>query len=60
MPYGNHEEAVKALEIQKLEYEIFELRKPIYRKASFYAVVGPSLLAVITLFIGLYTGLFEV
>ncbi len=50
---------IKELEKRKLEIEISTLEKPLYLRASFYAVIGPTLLAVVTLFIGFFTGLFD-
>jgi hypothetical protein len=47
------------LETEKLRLEIDELQKPLLRKPSFYAVVGPILLAFGTLGLGAYTGLFN-
>lgn len=44
----------------KLQLEIDELSKPIYRKPALYAVLGPTLLAAGTLSLGFYTGLFNV
>jgi hypothetical protein len=48
------------LEKAKLALEIQDLRKPIYLKPAFYAVLGPTSLALVTLGIGFYTGLFNV
>lgn len=48
-----------SLEKEKLRLEISELKKPLLWKPSFYAVVGPILLAFGTLGLGAYTGLFN-
>lgn len=47
------------LEKIKLRREIAEHDKVIYRKPAFYAVVGPTLLAALTLAIGFRTGLID-
>ena len=47
------------LEKIKLDLEISEFKKPLLRKPSFYAVVGPTMLALCTLGVGAYTGLFS-
>jgi hypothetical protein len=48
------------LESTKLKLEIEELRRPLLQRPAFYGVLGPTLLAACTLFLGFYTGLFDV
>ena len=52
-------ETTDDLEKEKLRLEIQELQKPIWRKTSILAIVGPTLLAGGSLLLGLYTGLFN-
>jgi hypothetical protein len=55
-----HEHIKEQLETRKLTLEIEDLQKPLYFKASFYAVLGPTMLALATLGVGFYTGLFNI
>lgn len=56
---GETPAAREALEQRKLALEIAELGKPLWRKAGFYAVVGPTMLGITTLGIGFQTGYFD-
>lgn len=52
-----HTDPKRALEIKKLEFEIAELARPVWRKPAF---LTPVFAAILTILVGQYTGWFNV
>lgn len=47
------------LEVEKLELEILNGKKPLYKKLSFYSALSPIVFSIVAILFSLFSGLFE-